>query len=223
MKSAAGIITKRVDQLNSISKMVSKGGKNVVNLPEIPKQFTELSGKLKSMNGKLGKVLELMEIAGPGKTQLEDGERYLKGLEMALDHFADKLGKANPFIAVYVNGYLKPGIDNCVKSLNTIAEIESSQNRSILESGDPRALAGMYWGVELGGEDAYLFISSVFKVGGAAGIDDTAWAYFQDHADDLSAAVGDPMPDDRRSLGAWAARNRYALWESFYGSVRPPR
>ena len=62
----------------TISETVSKGGGKLVNLPEIPKNYAELGDKLKSMNGKLGKVLELMEIAGPGKTKLEDGERYLK-------------------------------------------------------------------------------------------------------------------------------------------------
>jgi len=39
----------------------------------------------------------------------------------------------------------------------------------------------------------------------------------------LSAAVGVPMPKERRAVPAWASANRQALWESFYGSTRPPR
>ena len=52
---------------------------------------------------------------------------------MALEGFASK--SPNPFVSVYVNGYLSPGIQNCVKSLGEIANIISTSNRAAIEQG----------------------------------------------------------------------------------------
>jgi hypothetical protein len=221
MKAAAREVTSRVDTLNSIAQLTSKSGDKLINLPELPKGLAGLTGvadKLKGANEKLGKVLELLDLAGPSKTKLDEGLKYLKGVDMALDHFS---GKLNPVFAVYVNAYLRPCIQNCVAQLGKIAGIISSQNRAAIGEGHPEFVTN--WYVEPGGEGAYLFLAQVFKVGGAAAINDEAWSYFRDHDDDLAAAVGEALPSSRRSLGAWAHRNRYALWESFYGSTRPPR
>jgi hypothetical protein len=84
-------------------------------------------------------------------------------------------------------------------------------------------LVAVNWAVEPGGEAVYRFLAQVFKVGGMAQIDAAAWEYFTDHAGDLGAAVGEALPGDMRTVGAWAARNKYPLWETFYGSTRPPR
>jgi hypothetical protein len=222
MKAAAQEITSRVDTLNTIAQMTSKSGEKLINLPELPKGLSGLIGvsdKLKSANAKLGKILDVLDLAGPSKTSLDEGLKYLKGIDMALDHFSGKVG--NPIFAVYVNAYLRPCIQNCVAQLGKIAGIISAQNRSLIGGGQAALITN--WNVEPGGEGAYLFLAQVFKVGGAAAINDEAWAYFRDHDDDLEAAVGQAMPRERRVLGVWAHRNRYALWESFYGSTTPPR
>jgi hypothetical protein len=223
MKQAAGIITSRVDQLNSIAEKITKSGNKVISLPELPRGLTDVVGKIKSAHEKLGKIIEVLGVIGPGKTQLEDGLKYLKGLDMELDHFGSKAAKGNPFISVYVNSYLRPGIQNCIAQLGKIAGIISSENKSIIESGDPRMLIGVNWAVEPGGESVYRFLAQVFKVGGMAAIDEAGWDYFRDHSGDIGAAVGESLPGDVRSVGAWGARNKYALWETFYGSTRPPR
>lgn len=223
MKSAAQIITTRVDQLNSIAQAITKSQNKLINLPDLPKGLTDAFDKVKSAHEKLGKIIEVLGVVGPGKTQLDDGLKYLKGLDMSLDHFGSKAAKGNPFISVYVNSYLRPGIQNCIAQLGKIAGIISSENKSIIESGDPRMLIAVNWAVEPGGEAVYRFLAQVFKVGGIAQIDTAAWEYFKDHADDLAAAVGEAVPGDMRTVGAWAARNKYALWETFYGSTRPPR
>lgn len=222
MKKAAGQITSRVDQLNSIAEKVTKSGNKLVNLPELPKGLTDVVGKIESAHEKLGKIIEVLGVVGPGKTQLEDGLKYLKGLDMELDHFGSKAAKGNPFISVYVNSYLRPGIQNCIAQLGKIAGIISAENKSIIESGDPRMLIAVNWAVEPGGESVYRFLAQVFKVGGIAAIDEAGWDYLRDHSGDIAAAVGESLPGDMRSVGAWAARNRYALWETFYGSTRPP-
>jgi hypothetical protein len=222
MKAAAKEITSRVDTLNSIAQMTSKSGQKVINLPELPKGLSGLIGvsdKLKSANAKLGKVLDILDLVGPSKTSLDEGLKYLKGLDMALDHVSGKVG--NPIFAVYVNSYLRPCIQNCVAQLGKIAGIISAQNRSLIGGGQAALITN--WNTEPGGEGAYLFLAQVFKVGGAAGINDEAWSYFRDHDDDLEAAVGEALPRDRRTIGTWASRNRYALWEAFYGSTQPPR
>jgi hypothetical protein len=123
---------------------------------------------------------------------------------------------------VYVNSYLSPGIKNCMQSIGTIAGSLSAQNRSIIESGDPKVLMAIEWKVEPGGMAAYIFLVKVFKFRGAAPLSDEAWGYLSSVRSDLSASVGEPMPADRRSVAAWAARNRVPLWQSFYGSTKPP-
>jgi hypothetical protein len=219
MKAAAAEVTSRVDKLNAIAELTSKSGGKLINLPQLPKGLTGAAGKLKSANEKLGKILELLDLVGPAKTKLDEGLKYLKGVDMALEHFAGKV--ANPIFAVYVNSYLRPCIQNCIANLGKIAGIISAQNREAIGAGHPEFVTN--WNVEPGGEGVYLFLAQVFKVGGAAAINDEAWAYFRDHDDDLAAAVGEAVPKARRTLGSWAHRNRYLLWEAFYGSTRPPR
>ncbi len=80
-----------------------------------------------------------------------------------------------------------------------------------------------FWAVESGGEAMYMFISGVYRMGGAAPIGDEAWAYLSAHRGDFEAAVGSPMPKEQRAVPAWASANRTAIWQSLYGSTRPPR
>jgi DNA-binding FrmR family transcriptional regulator len=222
MKDAAKKVTERVDQLNAVAEAITKSGQKLVNLPDLPKGLSGLVGvsdKLKSANAKLGKIMDVLDLVGPSKTSLDEGLKYLKGIDMALDHFSGKMG--NPIFAVYVNSYLRPCIQNCVAQLGKIAGIISAQNRSLIEAGEARFITN--WHTEPGGEGAYLFLAQVFKMGGAAAPNDEAWTYLKENDDDLEAAVGEAMPSDRRMIGPWASRNRFALWESFYGSTRPPR
>jgi hypothetical protein len=221
MKAAAALVTDKVDRINAVAKVLSKKGTGLIALPELPKGLTDVVGKLEGAHKKLGQVIELLELAGPAKTELDAGLKYLKGVDMALEHFSGK--SANPFLSVYVNSYLSPGIKNCMRSLGTIAGIMSRQNRSIIESGDPGAMLAVNWKVEPGGEAVYLFLAQVFKVGAIAPIGDEAWNYLSDHRADLEASVGEKMPSQRRSVPAWAFRNRIAVWQSFYGSTKPPR
>lgn len=216
-KEAAAIITDRVDQLNKVAEFASKSGKKLIELPKVPSAITGIAGKLESANKKIGKVIEILDLVSPAKTELESGLKYLKAIDMSLEHFGGKT--ANPFIAVYVSAYLSPGIKNCMQSIRSIAAIMSRQNRSAIEHGQAWAVD---WQVEQGGEAVYAYLMLVYKSGGAAPISDAAWRFFSDHRGDLSAAVGDPMPKERRAVSAWASKNRRALWESFYGSVKPP-
>jgi len=216
VKDAAGIITKRVDQLNTVGEYV-KGAK-LINLPELPEGLTAVTKKLTAFHSKLTTVIELLDLAGPGKTQLDEGIKYLQGVDLAIEHFASK--SANPFIAVYVNAYLGPGIKNCMKLLGDIAAIYGRQNRSAIEQDQAW---GVNWAVEPGGEPLYAYVRLVFKQGAGAPLGDAAYSYLDDHEDDFSAAVDDAMPGSRASIGDWASRNRYALWETLYGSIRPPR
>ena len=80
----------------------------------------------------------------------------------------------------------------------------------------------MNWQVEMGGEAMYLYLIQVYKVGPVAPVSDDAWEFLDDHRGDLEAAVGNPMPKSRRTVSVWASKNRKNLWESFYGSVKPP-
>lgn len=218
IKDTAAIITDRVDQLNAVSEFVSKGGKKLIELPKVPPAISGIAGKLASAQGKIGKVVELLDLVGPAKTELEGGLKYLKAVDMSLEHFGAK--SANPFVAVYVGSYLSPGIKACMAGIRSIAATISGQNRGLIEAGEGKYVN---WQVEMGGEAVFLYMVQVYKVGGAASISDAAWEFFSDHRGDLSTAVGDPMPKGRRTISAWASKNRKNLWESFYGSVRPPR
>ena len=218
-RGAASIITDRVDQLNAVVSAVSKSGKGIISLPAVPDSIGKVADKLVSANEKIKLVIELLDLAGPAKTELDGGLKYLKGVDMALEGFASK--SANPFITVYVSYYLSPGIKNCMASIGSIANTISTSNRAAIEQG--RADLIQVWSTEPGGEQMYIFLASVFRLGGAAPLGNTAWEYLSDHRGDLSAAVGVPMPKDRRAVSAWASGNRQALWESFYGSTRPPR
>jgi hypothetical protein len=216
-KAAAAIITSRVDQLNAVAKMVTAKGQNIINLPELPQGMTAVAGKIKAAHGKLTTALELIDLISPGKTELDQGLKYLQGVDIALEHFASKT--ANPFIAVYVNSYLGPGIKNCIAQLGNIAAQMSAQNRSLIGAGLPRYVN---WALEPGGEPAYAYLVLLFRQGAGAPLSDAAYSYFDDHDDDLSAAVGTNMPSSRGALGEWAHSNRYLLWEAFYGATRPP-
>ena len=220
-KAAASLITDQVDRLNAVTKLASKEGTALINVPSMPRGISEAAGRLASANEKLGKVIELLDLVGPAKTELDVGLKYLKAADMALEHFGGT--KTNPFLSVYINSYLSPGIKNCMRSIGTIAGIMSRQNRAIIGSGDPRVMAGVEWEVEPGGAAAYIFLARIFKVGAAASISDAAWGYFSDHRGDLAAAVGKAMPSERRAVSAWASRHRLALWQSFYGGTQPPR
>jgi hypothetical protein len=136
---------------------------------------------------------------------------------MALEHFGGK--SANPFIAVYVSAYLGPGIKNCMANIRSIAATISKQNRGLIEAGEGKYVN---WQVEMGGEAMYLYLIQVYKVGPVAPVSDAAWEFLDDHRGDLETAVGDPMPKSRRTVSVWASKNRKNLWESFYGSVKPP-
>jgi hypothetical protein len=216
-KSAANLITKRVDQLNFASESFGKAGKKLIELPALPKGLTDVADKLSEANSKLKTVIEVLDLVGPSKTQLDAGLAYLKGADMALSHFGGK--SANPFVKVYVESYLSPGIKNCIASLTRIADIKSGQNRAALDINEDRFVD---WSVESGGLAAYQFLKALFRTKGATPVSDEAWAYFSDHAGDLSAAVGEKMPRDRRTMPSWAARNRAKLWEAHYGSTRKP-
>jgi hypothetical protein len=217
-KAAAAIITDRVDQLNAVAKALSAKGAPLIDLPAVPSQISGVAKRLGDAHSKLGTVIKLLDLAKPGKTKLDEGLKYLQGIDMALEGFASKT--ANPFIAVYINGYLGPGIRNCIQSIGKISDIISTQNRSLIEHGQARLIAN--WNTEPGGQAAYLFLAQVYRSGGAAAISDDAWEYFRDHRADLSAAVGNEMPTNRRLVGPWASRNRHALWQAFYGATKPP-
>lgn len=216
-KAAANLITKRVDQLNVVSEHLSKSGKKLIELPTLPKGLTDVADKLSDANGKLKQVIELLDLVGPSKTQLDAGIRYLKGADMALTHFGGK--SANPFVSVYVDSYLSPGIKSSIASLSRIADIKSGQNRAAIDINEDRFVD---WSVESGGLAAYQFLKALFRTKGATPMSDEAWRYFSDHAGDLSAAVGEKMPNDRRRVPTWAARHRAKLWEAHYGSTRKP-
>ena len=218
-KSAANIITKRVDQLNFVTENFSKAGKKLIELPTLPKGLTDVADKLGEANSKLKLVMDVLDLVGPSKTQLDAGIKYLKAVDMTLAHFGGK--SANPFVKVYVDSYLGPGIRNCIASLQKIAGIKGEENRSIIDEGSRDDLVD--WSVESGGLPAYQFLKAIFRTKGATPVSDEAWAYFVDHAGDLSAAVGEKMPNDRRTMPTWAARNRAKLWEAHYGAARKPR
>jgi hypothetical protein len=215
IKDTAAIITDRVDQLNKVSEFVK--GKKLIELPKVPPAISGIAGKLASAQSKISQVIDLLDLATPAKTQLESGLKYLKGVDMALEHFGGK--SANPFIAVYVSAYLGPGIKNCMANIRSIAATISKQNRGLIEAGEGKYVN---WQVEMGGEAMYLYLIQVYKVGPVAPVSDAAWEFLDDHRGDLEAAVGAPMPKNRRTVSVWASKNRKNLWESFYGSVKPP-
>ena len=215
IKDTAAIITDRVDQLNKVSEFVK--GKKLIELPKVPPAISGIAGKLASAQSKISQVIDLLDLATPAKTQLESGLKYLKGVDMALEHFGGK--SANPFIAVYVSAYLGPGIKNCMANIRSIAATISKQNRGLIEAGEGKYVN---WQVEMGGEAMYLYLIQVYKVGPVAPVSDDAWEFLDDHRGDLEAAVGNPMPKSRRTVSVWASKNRKNLWESFYGSVKPP-
>lgn len=217
-RAAAAIITDRVDQLNAAVSMVSKSGKGPISIPDMPSGVTNLADKLVSAHEKLRLILDVLDLLKPQKTRMDEGLTYLKGTDMALKSFAGK--SPNPFVAVYVNGYLSPGIESCVASLGQIADIISKSNRAAIEQGQAALITN--WNTEPGGEAMYLFIAAVYRMGGAASLSDEAWRYFADHRGDFSKAVGAEMPQSRALVPSWASANRRQLWESLYGSTRPP-
>jgi len=217
-KAAAGIISQRVDQVNEVVSLISKGGKEAIKLPELPAGLEGAADWIGKANEKIKFVIDVLDLIGPAKTDLDGGLKYLKAADMSLQHLGGK--SANPFISVYVNSYLSPGLEHCMESIGTIAQIASSENRSLIGAGEGARVG--YWGVESGGEAMYLFITSVYKFGGAAQVSPEAWAYLSSQRDSFEAAVGAPMPKEQRAVAAWAAGHKLEIWQSLYGSTRPP-
>ena len=215
IKDTAAIITDRVDQLNKVSEFVK--GKKLIELPKVPPAISGIAGKLASAQSKISQVIELLDLATPAKTQLESGLKYLKAVDMTIEHFGAK--SANPFVAVYVSAYLGPGIKNCMANIRSIAATISKQNRGLIEAGEGKYVN---WQVEMGGEAMYLYMLQVYKVGPVAPISDDAWEFLDDHRGDFEASVGEAVPKGRRTVSVWSAKNKKRLWESLYGSVKPP-
>jgi hypothetical protein len=213
VKHAAAIITDRVDTLNKITEFTS--GKTVINLPKLPKGVTDAAKLVKTAHDKIGKALELLDLMGPSKTSFDEGLKYLKGVDMAIDQLSGK----NPVLAIYVNSYLGPALKNCIKQLGELAGMFKSQNRGAISAGMPNAV---HWAIEPGGEAMYYWLVGLFRQGPDAPLPDAVYSYLDDQDDDISAAVNDPMPGSRGSINGWAHRNRYAIWEAMYGSARPP-
>ena len=217
-REAARIISDRVDQVNAAASMVSKSGKGFISLPEVPGGLTDVAEWLEKANEKVKFVIDVLDLVGPAKNELEGGLKYLKALDMSLKSLGGS--SPNPFVSGYVNSYLGPGIQHCVESIGTIAAIAASENRSALEIGEGSRVR--FWGVESGGEEMYLFIATVYRMGGAAPVSDKAWEYLSDQRDSFEASVGAPMPKERRAVAAWAAAHKLEIWQSLYGSTKPP-
>lgn len=216
MKHAAGLITKHVDRINTVAEYATKKGGPVINLPAVPKGLSDIAKQIKGAHSKIGTALKLLKLAGPAKTELDGGLKILEAAEMGLDHWA---GKSNPIFAAYVNGYLGPGIRNCIQQIGGLANTNRSQNRGLLS--DSHFIRAIYFNVEPGGEPVWVYLHWIFK-NGPMPIAPTVYDYFDEHRDEISAAVKDRTPSSRDSIPAWAYRNRYALWETFYGSAKPP-
>jgi hypothetical protein len=215
VKHAASIITDRVDLINNVAKSL-EGGKAIINLPSLPKGVTDAAKLVKTAHDKIGKALELLDLLGASKTSFDEGLKYLKGVEMAVEELSGK----DPVLSIYVSSYLGPALKTCIAQLGALAGMYKSQNRGAISAGMPNAVN---WAVEPGGEAMYAWIVGIFKQGADAPITDPVFSYLDDQDDDISAAVNDRMPGSRGPINAWAARNRYAIWEALYGSARPPR
>jgi hypothetical protein len=215
IEDAAGIITKRVETVNAVATAF-EGGKNVINLPKLPSGITDAVGLVKKAHSKITTALELIDLIGPAKTSFDEGMKYLKTIEMALDNFADR----NPVLKVYTAMYLGPALKVCIKNLGVLAARFKSQNRAAISLGRPEVV---HWAVEPGGEPMYRWLVGIFKQGHTTPLPDEVYDFLDDHDDDISAAVRDPLPSKKISVNGWADRNRYAIWETMYGSATPPR
>jgi hypothetical protein len=215
VKHAAGIITERVDTINKIAKTLD-GGKALINLPSLPTGLPDAVKLVQTAHAKIGKALELLDLLGASKTSFDEGLKYLKGVEMAVEEFSDK----DPVLSIYVKSYLGPALKTCIAQLGQLAGMVRSQNRSAINAGMPDAVN---WNVEPGGVAMYAWMVGIFKQGATAPISDPVLSYLDDQDDDISAAVDDRIPSGRNAINEWGVRNRYAIWESLYGSARPPR
>ena len=213
IEDAAGIITSRVDTVNKVATSVFEGGKPVINLPSLPSGITDAVSMVKKAHSKITTALEVLDLIGPAKTSFDEGMKYLKGIDMALDTFSDK----HPVLAIYTKMYLgrRSGLHR-----------EPRRARRDAQVPDPRRSPGMpnavSWGVEPGGEAMYYWLVGIFKKGTDSPLPDSVYEFLDDHDGDISAAVRDPMPGARISINGWAHRNRYLIWEAIYGSARPP-
>jgi hypothetical protein len=214
IEDAAAIITKRVEQINTVTTAF-EGGKPVINLPKLPGGITDAVGLVKKAHEKITTALELIDLIGPAKTSFDDGMKYLKSIDMALDAFSGK----HPVLKIYSAMYLGPALKVCIKNLGVLAAHRKSSNRGAISNGMPDAVS---WGVEPGGEAMYRWLVGIFKQGHTATLPDEVYEYLDDHDDDISAAVRDPLPSRKISVNGWAERNRFLIWEAMYGSARPP-
>jgi hypothetical protein len=215
IEDAAGIITSRVETVNKVATTVFEDGKPVINLPKLPGGISDAVGMVKKAHGKITTALEVLDLIGPAKTSFDEGMKYLKTIEMALDNFADR----HPVLKVYTAMYLGPALKVCIKNLGVLAARFKSQNRAAIGMGMPDVV---HWAVEPGGEPMYRWLVGLFKVGHTVTLPDSVYEFLDDHEDDISAAVRDKMPSQRISINGWAHRNRLAIWEAMYGSARPP-
>jgi hypothetical protein len=214
IEDAAGIITSRVATVNKVATLL-EGGKPVINLPSLPAGVTDAVGLVKKAHAKITTALEVLDLIGPAKTSFDEGMKYLKGIDMALDHFADR----NPVLAIYTKMYLGPALKVCIKNLGVLAARFKSQNRAVISHGMHNAV---HWNIEPGGEPMYHWLVGIFKQGTDTPLPDSVYEFLDDHDDDISAAVRDSLPSKKISVNGWAHRNRHAIWEAMYGSARPP-
>ena len=215
IEDAAGIITSRVATVNKVATSLFEGGKPVINLPSLPSGITDAVSMVKKAHSKITTALEVLDLIGPANTSFDEGMKYLKGIDMALDTFSDK----HPVLAIYTKMYLAPALKVCIKNLGVLAAMRKSQNRTAIGLGMPNAVS---WGVEPGGEAMYYWLVGIFKKGTDSPLPDSVYEFLDAHDGDISAAVRDPMPGGRISINGLAHRNRYLIWEAMYGSARPP-
>jgi hypothetical protein len=214
IEDAAAIITSRVETVNKVATAF-EGGKPVINLPKLPSGITDAVGMVKKAHSKITTALEVLDLIGPAKTSFDEGMKYLKGIDMALDAFSDK----HPVLKIYTAMYLGPALKVCIKNLGVLAAMRKSQNRTAIGLGMPDAVS---WGVEPGGEPMYRWLVGIFRKGTDTPLPDSVYDFLDENDSAISAAVRDSMPGSKISINGWAHRNRFLIWEAMYGSARPP-
>ena len=170
IEDAAGIITSRVATVNKVATSLVEGGKPVINLPSLPSGITDAVSMVKKAHSKITTALEVLDLIGPAKTSFDEGLKYLKGIDMALDTFSDK----HPVLAIYTKMYLGPVIKVCIKNLGVLAAMRKSQNRTAIGLGMPNAVS---WGVEPGGEAMYYWLVGIFKKGTDTPLPDSVYEF----------------------------------------------
>ena len=66
-RAAAGIISDRVDQVNAVVSMISKGGKEAIDLPELPEGLQGAVDWIEKANEKIKFVIDVLDLVGPGQ------------------------------------------------------------------------------------------------------------------------------------------------------------